>query len=55
MIDGVDTNVALASNGATADQSGSGTDYPASKAIDGRAIGNEDDLANTGRRTDPWW
>ena len=54
MIDGVDTNVALESNGATAAQSRE-TAYPASKAIDGYTNATDSDLASTGAGTDPWW
>ena len=56
MINGVETNVALASSGATATQSSTySADFPASNAINGQHTGKTSDISHTNFESNPWW
>ena len=56
MVNGVETNVALASSGATATQSSTyGSPYPASNAINGQHTGQTSDTSSTHFEFNPWW
>ena len=58
VVNGVETNVALASSGATATQSSTypnQVDFTASNAINGQQSGLTSDITHTNFENDPWW
>ena len=56
MVDGVETDVALQSKGATAAQSSTaGSQFPANKAIDGDTTASNNHITHTLQEDNPWW
>ena len=58
VVNGVETNVALASSGATATQSSTypnQVNFTASNAINGQHLGLTSDITHTNFENDPWW
>ena len=55
-VDGVETNVALESRGASAKQSTTySSKYPANKALNEAHIDGQDDCSHSKKQSNPWW